>query len=95
MLAGKFTKEEAKEYYCSSPCLYTMEGDDEKKFCFKPGSQESKCAVRPDMGSSMGPGYSTSPGSRPPRPSSDRPDMTTGMPGPTGGSGGSGGSGGL
>ena len=92
MLAGKFTKEEAKEYYCSSPCLYTMEGDDEKKFCFKPGSQESKCAVRPDMGSSMGPGYSTSPGSRPPRPSSsDRPDMTTGMPGPTGGSGGSGG----
>ena len=88
MLAGKLDKMEAMQYKCSSPCLYTMAGDDEKKFCFKPGKQESKCA----MNSTGMPNYSTMPGgsSRPPRPTSGGPGGQT-----TQGSGGSGGSGGL
>ena len=45
MLASKLDKMEAVQYKCASPCLYTMDGDDEEKFCFKPGKQESKCAI--------------------------------------------------
>ena len=86
MLAGKLDKVKAMQYKCASPCLYTMAGDDEKKFCFKPGKQESKCA----MNSTGMPNYSTMPGgsSRPPRP-------TSGGPGGQTTQGGSGGSGGL
>ena len=92
MLAGKLDKMEAMQYKCSSPCLYTMAGDDEKKFCFKPGKQESKCAMNstgmPNYSkTSPMPGFSTSPGgSRPPRPTSGGPGGQT-----TQGSGGSGG----
>ena len=90
MYTGKLDKMEAMQYKCSNPCLYTMEGDDEdKKFCFKPGKQESKCAV----GSTGMPNYSrTSPGgSRPPMTSAGPGGMSSRPPMTTGGSGGSGG----
>ena len=90
MYTGKLDKMEAMQYKCSNPCLYTMDGDDEdKKFCFKPGKQESKCAV----GSTGMPNYSrTSPGgSRPPMTSAGPGGMSSRPPMTTGGSGGSGG----
>ena len=91
MLAGKLDKMEAMKYKCSSPCLYTMAGSDDKKFCFKPGSQESKCAMNstgmPNFSrTSPMPGFSTTAGG-------SRPPMTTGGAAQT--TGGSGGSGGL
>ena len=43
--AGNAGKSEAMQYKCSNTCVYTLEGDDDKKFCFRPGQQESKCAM--------------------------------------------------
>ena len=96
MYTGKLDKSEAMQYKCSNPCLYTMEGDDDKKFCFKPGQQESKCAV----GSTGMPNFSRTspgPGGMSSSPGGSRPPMTTGGSGGSGGmtTGGSGGSGGL
>ena len=50
MHTGKLDEMEAMKYKCSSPCLYKMEGNDDIEFCFKPGRQESTCAM---MGSSL------------------------------------------
>ena len=103
MLAGKLDKMEAMKYKCSSPCLYTMAGYDDKKFCFKPGTQESKCAMNstgmPNFSRTTPmPGFSTtSGGSRPPMTSGGAAQTTTGGSGGAAQTtpGGSGGSGGL
>ena len=42
---GKADKLETMQHKCSNPCLYTMEGGDNMKFCFKPGQLESKCSA--------------------------------------------------
>ena len=69
---GKADKSEAMQFKCSNPCVYTMEGDDNEKFCFKPGQMESKCVKdstgMPDYSSSSPRPWdsTTSGGSRPP-----------------------------
>ena len=30
-------------YGCSDKCIYTLKGDKNKKFCFKPGNLDSVC----------------------------------------------------
>ena len=69
---GKADKSEAMQFKCSNPCVYTLEGNNNEKFCFKPGQLESKCIKdstgMPDYSSTTpGPEDSTtSGGSRPP-----------------------------
>ena len=73
ILSGLITNDEAKKCFvndefdesafdyckCPLPCTYTLEGDNDKKFCFKPGQKESKCLI----GSNLIPNFSeTSPG---------------------------------
>ena len=70
---GKADKSEAMQFKCSSPCVYTLEGDNSEKFCFKPGQLESKCVkdstgmtdystTSPRPGGSTSPDSSTTPG---------------------------------
>ena len=63
---GEADKSEAMQFKCFNPCVYIMEGDENEKFCFKPGQLESKCVSgstgMPDYSStSSGPGGLTPP----------------------------------
>ena len=85
ILAGKLDKMKAMQYKCASPCLYTMDGDDKGKFCFKPGNQESKCSS-PMLGFSTTPGFSTLIQGFSTTPAGSSPPFTSGGPGGSAGS---------
>ena len=45
----------AYDYGCNSPCIYMMEGNNDSKYCFKPGMKVPVCEV-PGNGGGYGGG---------------------------------------